>query len=330
MVKINPDLVYIYSQNSREKIKTAAGMLSMSSQRVKHSLKVLRKEEIISNPYCIFDYSYFGLILFRVYFKGGYISEKDKQDIITRLAENPYIVSMYELSGEFDLAIELESPNPSRFNKELKKVATLIPTLNNYKMILNIVTHIYPKSYLPKNAAWANLAEPEIIIGGDRSRENFSQNELLIMKHLLNNPQIRLMALARSSGMNIKTSSAILKNLQERRIIRGFRYLLGATPLDLHQVRLFLKLHNLSQDKETELMKFMAQTKEIVAVNKTVGDWDMEVDIESMHQTRIRQLIVTLRENFKELIESFNSIEFYQYYKRSYLPRYLFQKEESS
>ncbi|MCX8147414.1 MAG: Lrp/AsnC family transcriptional regulator, partial [Candidatus Woesearchaeota archaeon] len=134
MTKIDNDLLFLYSENARAKVKGLARILKKSPQRLKYSISMLHKEGIIKNPHCVFDYSYFGQILFRVYFKGGYISEKDKGEIIKQLVQNPYVVSIYELSGEFDLAIELESPNPSRFNKELKKVASLIPTLNNYKV----------------------------------------------------------------------------------------------------------------------------------------------------------------------------------------------------
>lgn len=76
-------------------------------------------------------------------------------------------------------------------------------------------------------------------------------------------------------------------------------------------------------------MNYMLETKEIVQLSKTVGDWDMEIDIESPNKAAIRQLIIQIRENFKDLIENFNIIEFYKYYKKNYLPGYLFVHEEN-
>ena len=147
MSAINREILFLYAENARCKIKDFALYLKKSPQRLKYTLKKMEKESLVTSPHTIFDYSYFGQILFRVYFKGGYIGEKDKADIIKRLLENGYIVSIYELLGEFDLALEIEAPNPSRFNKELKKVASLVPTLNKYKVILNLVTHLYPRYY---------------------------------------------------------------------------------------------------------------------------------------------------------------------------------------
>jgi len=325
MNKVDKDLLFLNSENARFKIRDLSKKLKKSAQRLKYALSVLEKEGIVKNPSCIFDYSYFGLILFRIYFKGGYTGEKDKQEIIKKLKENPYVVTVYELSGEFDLAIEIESPNPSRFNKEMKKLVSLIPTLNNYKIILNLVTRIYPRAYLVKDISLVSSVKPEIIVGGDREVEHFDKNELAIVKNFLENPKIRLTSLAKKSGINVKTASSVVKNLQKRKIIKGFKYVLDTDALDICKFRLFLKLHNISEDRENQLLDYMLKTKEVVQLNKTVGDWDIEVDVESPDKNSIRYLIVQIREEFKDLIETFNIIEFYQYYKKSYLPMYLFQ-----
>ena len=319
--------IALYSENSRIKINQLAQKLKKSPQRLKYTLKQLDKEQITHLPHCVFDYSYFGLILFRVYFKSSFISEKDKKEIISQLNNNQYVVTVYELSGEFDLVIEIESPNPSRVNKELKKLADLIPTLNNYKLILNIVTHIYPRSYLLYNPELIKELERQIIIGGDRNQAVFTNNELTIMKNLLNNPKTRLTQLARISNINVKTATSVLKSLQQRKIIKGFKYVINRNKLNIEKVRLFLKLHNTSKELEDQLMDYLSETKEITQVNKTVGDWDMEIDIESFDRTRIRYLISQIRESFKDLIANFNMVEFYDYYKKSYLPEYIFNPD---
>lgn len=329
-MKEDRELLYLYSENARFKLKTISNLLKKSSQRLKYSLSAMEKEGIIDTPYCVFDYSYFGLVLFRVYFKGGYISEKDKAAIIKQLIENPYVVSVYELSGEFDLAVEIQSPNPSRFNKELKKVASLIPTLNNYKLVLNIVTHIYPKSYMVSNPEIFGSIEQEILIGGDRNVEVFNDKEKQIMEQLLYDPKIRLSVLAQKTKLNVKTISSILKGLKKKKIIRGFKYVANSNKLGIYKFRIFLKFHNVSQEREKQLLTYTLKTPEIVQVHKTVGDWDMEIDIESLDKVKIRQIIVQIREDFKDLIETFNSIEFYNYYKRSYLPKYFFQEQVSA
>ncbi len=325
MAKLDYDLIYLKSENARISLKNLSKELKKSSQRLKYSLCVLEKEGIITNPYCVFDYSYFGLILFRVYFKGIYVGEHDKAKIISELSNNPYIVAIRSLTGEFDLAVEFASPNPSKFNKELKKIVELNPTLNDYKVILNLVTYIYPKNYLAKKID-ISQSNMEKIIGGDREIETFAANELAVIKNLCTAPTARLTALAESSGLNVKTIKSILNNLIKRKIIKGFKYVLDTTKMDISSFRLFLKLHNLSVEREAVLMNYLLSTKEIVQLNKTVGDWDMEIDLEALDKSKIRTIIMQLREEFKDLIEKFNLIEVYDTHSKSYLPPYLFKE----
>ena len=326
MVTFDGDLIYLFSENARIRLKDIAQRFKKTPQRMKYSLTLLEREGIISNPYCIFDYSYFGLLLFRVYFRSGYISETDKTNIITLLRDNPYVTTIYELTGGFDLAIEIAAPNPSRFNKELKKVANLVPTLNKYVVILNLVTHLYPRAYTINHEERTQGVGTEIIIGGDRGIEKFDDNEMVVMKALLGKPRARVSALARECGLNVKTVVSVVKRLRHKRIIKGFKQVVDTNRLGVQKERIFLRLHNLTQERELDLRQYLLTTKEIVQVNKTVGDWDMEIDVESYDKKTLRYLILQIREDFKDLIEDFNIIEFYQYYKKTYLPAYLFNE----
>ena len=326
MAKFDYELIYLQSENARMSLKDISNQLKKTSQRLKYSLSVLDKENIIINPYCIFDYSYFGLILFRVYFKGVYINEQEKERMINELIDNLYITSIYELTGEFDLVIEFAFPNPSKFSKEFKKIVTATNGLNDYKVMLNLVTYIYPRNYMVKDQDM-QVFRMEKIVGGDRERQLFNSNEKEIIKNLILNPRIRLNELAKKSKLNVKTVKSIFRNLIKKNIIKGFKYNLDTNKLGIHKSRLFLKIHNLSIERESELMNYMINTKEIVQANKTVGDWDIEIDIESFDKSKIRYLITEIREKFIDIIERVNLIEFYKYYKRAYLPYYIFKEE---
>jgi len=323
MVHFDHNLVYLRSEHARMKIQELGQQLKKSPQSLKYSLSVLEKEGILKDPFTIFDYSYFGLILFRVYFKGAYIGDRDKAASIQKLVENKYVVALYEMTGEYDLAIEMVCPNPSRFNKELKKIITDIPTLNHYKIILNLVTYIFPRLYL-KDESLLPERNIQIIIGGDRSITFLGSNEIEVMRNLLLNPLQRMTSLAKASKINVKTALHVVKGLEEKKIVLGYKYLVDTAKFGVHKFRLFLKLHNLTKEREAQLREYTLAIKEIVRVNKTIGDWDMEVDIESTDRSMIRRLIIDLREVFIDLIETFQIIEFYQYYKRTYLPAYLF------
>jgi DNA-binding Lrp family transcriptional regulator len=167
----------------------------------------------------------------------------------------------------------------------------------------------------------------EKIIGGDRERELFNENEMKVVRTLLSYPTSQLSKLAKHSELNVKTVKSILNSLVKRNIIRGFKYTLDKDKLGIHAFRLFLKLHHLTQERETVLMNYLRNAKEIIQANRTVGDWDIEIDIEALDPGKIRHIILQIREEFKDIIERFNLIEFHDSHKKSYLPSYLFKEE---
>ena len=326
MNKIDHSLVFLRSENARMSFKELSRLLKKSPQLLKYSVSSLEKEGILHHPFYIFDYSYFGLLLFRVYFKSAYVREQDKLRLIKELTDNPYILAIYELVGEFDLSVEFAAPNPSKFNKEFKKIITTNPLLKEYKIVLNIVTHVYPRAYLAEKGELLNLYNQKIV-GGDREKDTFKPEELEVMKVLLHHPTVRYTKLAKESGLNIKTAKSILNNLTKRNIIRGCKHLIDKNKLGIQKNRLFLKLHNLDLEQESRLLEYLHDNPEVIQLNKTVGDWDMEIDLESLDKTRTRYIISKLREEFSDLITGFNLIEVYDYYKRTYLPEYLFEEE---
>ena len=327
MAKIDYSLVYLKSENARMGLKQVARHLKKSPQRVNYSLSILEQQSVLVTPFTVFDYSYFGQLMFRVYFKAGYISEVDKVRIIGELSRNTYITSIYELAGEFDLVIEFCAPNPSRFNKELKGVASLARTLKDYKVILNVVTYVCPRDYMTESQSLRSL-HAERILGGDREPGSFSANEWQVIRVLQAEPVARLTRLAKKTGLNFKTVKSIMLDLMNRRIIQGYRYLLDTDKLGISKVRLFLRLHFASRERDSDFLRYLRGIPEIVQISKTVGDWDMELDIEAWQRSRARLIIVRIRESFKDVIEGINIIDFIVYYKRSFLPEHLFSEEK--
>lgn len=348
MTKLDTTLLFYRSENPRCKLKELSSLMEKSPQRLKYTLKQWEKERLTYSPFSIIDYSFFGLHLFRVYFKGAYVSEKDKLVLLAMLKEHPYIVSFYELSGEFDLVVEMEAPNASRFNKELKKLISLSPALSNYKIVVNIVSHLYPRWYLlgavsgsvstggavtgsvstaisPLLSAMEGIGR-DVIVGGDRQLEIFKAEELALLQALHRHPLLRSSSLAKHTSLNIKTVMSLSKKLHKRRIVKGFRYVIDTNRLGIYKHRLFLKLHNLTAERETALMEFFTRQPNIVQLNKTVGDWDLELDLEALDKSVLRSCTAELREKFRDLIQTFNSMEFYQYYLKSFLPQALFEE----
>jgi len=321
MQKIDHRLLYELSENSRISLVQLGKKLKKSPQRLKYAISRLRTSGIIRDSYAVFDYSYFGLLKFRVYFKGAYIGEKDKARAISKLRGIPYVSAIYELIGEYDLVVEFLSTNPSKFNKEFKNAVKLLPKQSDHKTILNLVTYLCPRNYLK-----TGTKKVEMIIGGDRDIVDLSENDWIVIKTLLEKPKARLTELAKSTKLNPRTVKNKIIDLEERKILNGFKSIVDTNAIGVTKTRLFLKLHNVTQDRETNLVDFLIKNNNVVQINKTIGDWDVEIDIETIQKGQTRFLILKIKEKFQDIIERFKLIQFDQYHMRSYLPQFIFTK----
>lgn len=320
MVKIDKNLLYMYSENCREPFSSIAKRLHKSPQIVKYSINRFEKQGIIPFYYTVVDYSLLNMLLFKVYFKGGGSKGPEINYLVKKLVDNPSVVSVYETGGQYDLIVEFMAENPSKFNKELRFLINDYQELKNHDIIINVVSHIYPRYYLLKkrDSNYSTIPK-EIIIGGDREISKITKNEKKVLISLVINPRERITSIASKLDINVKTAISAIKSLEEKRIIRGYKSGLDTEKLNITYNRITLKLHNINPEKEKKLLDFCLNTPEITKLSKTLGEWDVEIDIETYSQDEFRRIYLTIREEFKDMIMLFNSYRVYNKFKHKYI-----------
>ena len=292
-----------------------------SPQLVKYTINKLEKDGVIPFYYTIVDYACFDMLLFKVYFMGGCSTNSELKLLIKKLMQNPYVTSVYEIGGQYDLLVEFMAQNPSKFNKELKLLIKEHEELNNYYVIINIVSYLYQRKYLElKSRKQDNFFLPnKIIIGGDRDKTTLSNNEKKVLSILVKNPKIRLTTIASKLRINIKTAVSAIKLLESKKVIRAYKSALNMQKCGLIKNKITLKLHNIDINKEKKMLNFCLNNLNIIKFSKTIGEWDVEIDVETNSSTEFREIYLRIREEFKEVIRSFNSYRIYEIFKHNYL-----------
>ncbi|MBU1204330.1 MAG: Lrp/AsnC family transcriptional regulator [Nanoarchaeota archaeon] len=319
--KIDKRLLYFYGENCRLSLSKIAKKIHKSPQLIKYTVSRLEKNKIILFYYTVIDYSCFDMLLFKVYFKGGCSKSSELNLLVKKLMENPYVTSIYEMGGQYDFLVEFMAQNPSKFNKELKMLIKEHEELNNYDIIINIVSHLYPRDYLmPKNKKANEITIPsEIIVGGDRDKTILNDKEKRILLAFVENPKIRLTSIASKLDINIKTVISVIKSLKSKKIIRAYKSALNIEKCNLINNKITLKLHNIEPEKENKMLDFCLNNPNIVKFSKTIGEWDVEIDVETSSPIDFREIYLEIREEFKDVIRSFNSYRIYKVFKHNYL-----------
>ena len=311
-------MLYLLDRNSRTTLSKVAKSLKTSEQRISYTLKSMTKKRQIKYYATVFDYSKFDynayLVLLRIIHKNKELSQKIVQD----LKELPEVVRIESLQGKFDISAVFLSPNPSSFNKTLKRfISEHKKTIKENNICTVIVMHKYGRQYLNP---WMKSGTEDMVIGGDRSPVKLSESEELTCKALLEKPEAKFKELNKMTGLTFKTVSSKIKNLKKRKIVRKFEPILDCNRLKITNKLLLIKYSEYDVSNENKLTSFCKTKPEVVSSMKTFGSWDLIINFEALKEEKFDNFMTALREEYEELIADFEIIPIKNKEKFSYLP----------
>lgn len=301
------------SSRSLSKISRACGM---SQQLAGYRMRRLRELGIIKGFYSLVDYSRFGQTCFRSYFPVSYRSADEFRKLIGDLSSNPHVVGIDECGGRWDISLTVLAGNASRFNKILKDIIASHPSLKDFDVVTNVVTHEFGRKYLRGGAAGSG-----VIIGGDREPVELSATDLMVIRETFSNPRKTAVQVSSSAGVHPRTVRKSLDRLRSQGILKGFSPVIDVQKLGRSRSRMMIKYRNITPVREKELVSYCRDHASAVSLNKVLGSWDMEIDIEARPGEPLRSCIMGIRERFEDIIRETETIEMFSNHKKALITR---------
>jgi len=294
--------------------------IKKSQQQISYTVNSLKNKGIIQNFHTLVDYSKLKTLHFRVYFKVSYVNEKKLEELIDYLVKEPHTSWVAACGGRHDLICTFLALNPSQFNKILKSVMERFPEqISNYTVVTSIVMRLFGRKYLFKKTAIPS----QIILGGDREPEEIDEMDMKILEGLAEKARKNSVFIGNELGLSSKTVINRIKRLKERKIIRGFKPLFDFGRFGYNSTLLVIKYHNVSSELENELVSYLKAHPNVISVVKTLGEWDIEIEMESGNKKELRKAEREIRQKFALLIQQIESVPLYKTYKKNYFPRFL-------
>jgi len=311
--------------NARSPFSKIGKRLRMSQQRVSYAVDSLIKKKVIEEFYTLIDYSKLDVINFRVYFKVNYSTQEEFNQLIEYLKQEPSTSWIANCGGRYDLICTFLAYNPSSFNKTLKGIMRQFPKqLENYTIVTTIVSRNFGRKYL-----FSNISKfpPDNVIGGDRKPEETDETDLKILRLIAENARMSAVEISNKLELTAKTVIERIKKLQKREIIRAFKTAINVRETNYIAFLLTIKEHNVVPEIEDELIRYLKLHPNVVNIVKTLGEWDIEIQIEVENWDIFRSIVIEIRQKFKSLIQEIESIPLYRtYHKINYFPAFLLEK----
>lgn len=313
-------LIYEMDSNYRQPLSSIGRKIRMSQQLVSYKVKSLASNNIILSNLPLIDYSRFGYLNFRVYFKVNYADRKRIEEMLEKMKSHKDIIMILDCEGRYDLMLVFASKNPSAFNKSLRDLISENPEqLKNCMILTTVVQHLFPKKYLsPKHS------ELDTVIGGDRDVMVLDPTDMRILLSLIRGRKSTV-EIASDSKVNPKTVMSRIKKMESEGIIKGYRLMINNEMIGVTAKKILIKYHNISVERENELRSFCRRSPNITEFIKTFGEWDLELTVETSSKEEFRSLYLNLRERFEDIIQDFDSFTIFRVHRRQTIPEDFFE-----
>lgn len=322
MLKKNiKNLLFAVNKDARITSKSLGKTLRKSQQSAHYLLHSLEDKKAIKKYITVFDTAKLGLINFVVLLRCHFVSQKEQQHIIQSLQENVDVIHIEKLDIGWDFLVMFSTQNISRFNKSLKSFLTENRShINTFSVLPIIVMYHLGRKYLnPKQHI------TDTILFGDRDQINITKNEFAVCHALQNNARESFFNIAKKIKADPKMIMRSKTNLEKKKIIMGYSILLDNKKLGIKRFLIPLKLKDYTKNIDTKLIHYCKNDKNVIALLKTLGEWDAILIVEYC-ETRFSDFLTRFKEETSTFIADYTSTISDEVILEEYLPKSIFEE----
>ncbi|MBI4454243.1 Lrp/AsnC family transcriptional regulator [Candidatus Woesearchaeota archaeon] len=320
-------IIYQLSLDARQSISKIAKKIGLSQQSTDYRIKRLEKLDVIKGYYTCIDISKIGYSIFKIYIKLQNLDEEKEKAMLEDLIQNPNIVWIATCDGVWDLYIAIWAKNIFQFNKIFSKVNN---DYSFYFLKKSIIANTKVFKFKRKYLALSKNEEDTSYIewAGEISEVSLNKLDFKILLSLVQDARKSEIQISKELNISRKVIAYRLNNLKKSGVIFSYQPYINEHFLNIKTYKLLISLKSLTADKEKKLFSFLRYHPYVLEVINCIGNWELEVDMESPSIDINHNLIRELKNKFTDIIREIDILLIYKTHKYNYLPTGLKEIEQ--
>ncbi len=292
-----------------------AKKVGLSKEVVRYRIEKLVKSGLIDQFVFMINTKLFGYTSYKLYLQLENVDEKKQNEILEHLKNHAFCVWAVTCAGRFDMIVAFFAKTPEHFTKIVNEfLANYSPYIRDTTSNLMVNISHFKRKYI---AGSSDVHTP--IIGGE-AKIDLDLEEIKILTSLSTNARKSYAEIANETGLSLDVIRYRIKKMKDNGVIQGSRLGLNKELFGFEYHKLLLKLKDLTPARERSLVEFFSQNTNIVDVVKTLGEWDMEVDIDVKNSFDLHKIIMDLKNSFPTLIRRYESVQIFKEHKYNFFP----------
>jgi len=299
-------LLSALDRDARLSFSQLSKITRISQETVRYRLNQLMEAGVIKKFINVINSAKLGFSAYQIMFKLQNVNEQKKKEIIDSLIKNPYIDWVANLEGNFDIACIILIKN----QKDLQNFVERLYALLGDSLIKKSLSVIVSSQFLPRdyilNKPRREIKEPFYKLS-EEIQELDEKNKMLCAL-LSENGRYSYVELA--SKMKISADSVVqrFKKLKGEEIIIGSTIGLDNSKIGQLHYKILLQLNDLSEKNTKRLLDFVRSNNRVIAIVKTLAEWDYEVDLEVEGVEQLKEFTMGITSQFSNIIRDYSTI----------------------
>lgn len=297
--------------NAKQSISEIGKKILLNKNTVNYRMNRLEKEGIITGYTATINNVALGYNSFRVYLDFLNTTEKEESEIIEYLKSQKIIGVVATIDQGHDLAFISWTKDPYEFDSFWTTFKEKFKQ-NIWKEEVSFFSEVYhfKRNYLTTETS------PKYEFIGKTPVQKIDELDMKILQTLVKNARTLLIDIAENLKTPPRTIAARIKKLEQNQIIQGYRVNINLEKIGYEYHKLNITLDQL--ENYDSLLTFAKNNKNVIYLDKSISNYDLEIDIEVKDKTELKKLINEIKQKFK--VREIQILTFEKYHKLETLP----------
>lgn len=267
------------------------------------------------------DLGKLGFTNYGVFFNFYNVDRKKIEEIIAYLVRQPNVLWVASLGGRFDLAVEIAARNALHFYEFYSSFLIKYGAfLTNGSIAIRLYQCSFPHAFLyQKEEKQRPALECPVI--RESARQELDCASKKVLDAFTANPRASLYEISKTAGLPPSTVSFKFNQLKKLGILKGFTLLLNPRRFGRPSYKLLLLLEDFSPKTWRKIFGFCSQHPLVSYVVKSIGEWEIEMEVEAENDVDYQEFIMEVRSKFGSVIQEMESVEIFKQHKYVTCPR---------
>lgn len=305
--------------NIRQPLSQIAKKCFLSRQAVEYRLKLLQQNHLVVGSRAVINIQQLGYHSYHIFIEVH--TPKEEKIIIERAKEALFVNAIIRYSGKYNLEISVMARSPDEFLTYYQQLISDVRIRDDQVLLLltTLRSQVLPTRYFPQ---LKELHESAFRRSGplrQKSRTGAIDHlDMALLYHLSQDARLSNISLAKALRVSKDTITYHIKRLEQEGYLLHYRPVINFSMLGLFINSILIKLNH-SPRSSKDFERYICSHGSVLWATRTFGYYDHLIYVITKDLAEFHDFINTLKEQFHDLIKTYDVLFAYEQLKYSYM-----------